>query len=75
MTQKKKIFKYTRPVEQMGIAITYGGLDDIFKMMDDKEMEKAVTNVIDTVDDKDWDLLHKPNNSGLGGVFILIWKE
>ena len=74
-TRKKLIFKYSRPVEQMGIAITYGGLEDIYSLMDDDEMEKAVKKICLKVADNEWDLLHTPSKTGLGGKFSLVWIE
>jgi len=74
--KKTRDFEYTRPVEQMGIAITYGGLEEIFKAMDSDELEKAVKEVEDTFADDEWDLIHNPNKDGMGGIFQLItWKN
>lgn len=71
----KKIFKYSRPVEQMVIAIVYGDLEDIFDMMDDNKLQEAINEIVKKVKEDDWDLHHYPNKSGLGGKLILKWKE
>ena len=74
--RKSKDYPYTRPVEQMGVAIVYGGIPEILRMMDDKELEEALKEVEKTCKDDEWDLIHHPNNDGMGGFFRLItWNN
>ena len=74
-TRKKLIFKYSRPVEQMGIAIVYGGIDAIYPLMDNDDLKNAVADVSSKVADNEWDLFHNPSRTGLGGKFSLVWIE
>jgi hypothetical protein len=74
--RKSKDYPYTRPVEQMGIAIVYGGIPEILNSMDNNDLKGALDEVEKTCKNDEWDLIHYPNKDGMGGFFRLItWNN
>lgn len=66
---KSFTIKYSRPVEQIGIAWTYGGLEDLQGLLDEPIPDEFVKNkIIERME-------HHPNKSGMGGKIVFFYNE
>ena len=66
---KSLTIKYSRPVEQIGIAWVYGGLEDLQGLLDEPIPEIFFTEkIVERME-------HHPNKSGMGGKIVFFYKE
>jgi len=76
----KRVFRHSRPAEQVGIAWTYGSLKDTAMMFDKaEELDRLLQEIVDKVNDgilKDEDVTITLKADGvMGGTMTVEWEE
>ena len=65
---KSFTIKYSRPVEQIGIAWTYGGLEDLQRLLDEPIAKIFFdAQIVERME-------HHPNKSGMGGKIVFFYN-
>lgn len=80
MSEHKKVFRHSRPAEQVGIVWTYGSLKETAMMFDRaEELDRLLQGLVDKVNDgilKDEDVTITLKADGeMGGTMTVEWKE